>query len=93
MSNRNIILTVLAETSEKANLDSLDYEIKELEKALHNYEQRWSSLLEAMELGEFAQDEILDRLNNIRRLRRLENLQHSTPEIKGLALDALETKS
>jgi len=85
-------LTDLAGASEKANLDSLDNEIKELEKALHNYEQRWSNLLEAMELGEFEKDEILDRLNNIKRLRRLENLQHSTPEIKVLALDALVIK-
>ena len=92
LSNPNIVLRDLAETSEKANLDSLDYEIRELEKALHNYAQRRSNLLEAMELGEFAQDEILDRLNNIRRLRRLENLQHSTPEIKVLALDALVIK-
>jgi hypothetical protein len=37
--------------------------------ALQNYEQRRSNLLEAMELGEFEKDEILDRLNNIKRLR------------------------
>ena len=78
-----------------------------------------------MELGEFDKDEILDRLNKIKRLRHedearlndllktrehftnladaniklsqlydrvLENLQHSTPEIKALALDALDIK-
>jgi len=73
-------------------LDSLDNEIKELEKALHNYEQRRSNLLEAMQSGDFENDEILDRQNNIKRLRRLENLQHSTPEIKVLALDALDIK-
>ena len=125
LSNPNIVLRDLAETSEKANLDSLDNEIKELEKALHNYEQRRSSLLEAMELGEFEKDEILDRLNNIKRLRReneiqlndllktrehsaslanakvklnelynrvLENLLHSTPEVRKLAFDALDIR-
>jgi hypothetical protein len=78
-----------------------------------------------MELGEFEKDEILDRLNNIKRLRHedefkvndllktrehlsglanakvkfgeiydrvLENLQDATPEIKVLALDALDIK-
>jgi len=125
LSNPNIVLRDLAKASDKANLDSLDAETKELEKTLHNYEQRRSNLLEAMELGEFEKDEILDRLNNIKRLRRedearlndmlktrkhlaslanakvklsqlydrvLENLQHSTPEIRALALDALDIK-
>jgi len=40
-----------------------------LKKAIKNYGQRRTHLLEAMELGEFDRDEILDRLNNIRRLR------------------------
>ena len=69
LSNPNIVLGELAETSENASLDSLDTEIKELEKTLHNYERRRSNLLEAMELGEFKKDEILDRLNTIKRLR------------------------
>ena len=97
------------------SLNSLDTEIRELENTLRNYERRRSNLLQAMELGEFEQDEILDRLDNIKRLRRedetklnelvkvrehltslsnakvklselynrvLENLLHSTPEIK-----------
>ena len=68
-------MTDLAGASEKANSDSLDNEIKELEKALHNYEQSWSVLLEAMKSGDFEKDEILDRQNNIKPLRRLENLQ------------------
>lgn len=92
LSNPDIILSELAETSDKASLNSLDTEIRELENTLRNYERRRSNLLEAMELGEFEKDEILDRLNNIKRLRRLENLQHSTPEIKVLALDALVIK-
>jgi site-specific DNA recombinase len=106
-------------------LDALDKEIKELEKILHNYEKRRSNLLEAMELGEFEKDEVLDRLNNLKRLRQedeakltdllktrehlaglanakiklnelysrvLDNLERSTPEIKSLALDALDIK-
>lgn len=59
----------LAERSEDTNLDSLDTEIKELEKTLQNYERRRSNLLEAMELGEFDKGEILDRLNTIKQLR------------------------
>ena len=78
-----------------------------------------------MELGEFEKDEILDRLNKIKRLcgedearlndllkmrdhltslanakvklnelydRVLDNLENATPEIKALALDALDIK-
>jgi hypothetical protein len=78
-----------------------------------------------MELGEFEKDDILDRLNNIKRLcsedearlndllktrdhltslanakvklnelydRVLDNLENATPEIKSLALDALDIK-
>ena len=125
LSNPEIVLCKLAETSDKASLDSLDTEIRELENTLRNYEKRRSNLLEAMELGEFEKDEILDRLNNIKRLRHeddaklngllrtrehlasldnakvklselynrvLENLMHSTPEIKKLAFDALDIR-
>lgn len=125
LSNPDIILGKLAETIDKASLNSLDTEIRELENTLRNYERRRSNLLEAMELGEFAQDEILDRLNNIKRLRReneiqlndlvktrdhltslsnaqvklselynrvLENLLHSTPEVRKLAFDALDIR-
>jgi hypothetical protein len=103
----------------------MDDEIKELRKTLHNYEQRRGNLLEAMELGEFGKDEILDRLNNIKRLQHedearlddllktrehlaslanakvkinelydtvMDNLEHPTPEIKALTLDALDIK-
>jgi hypothetical protein len=78
-----------------------------------------------MELGEFEKNEILDRLNNLKRLRQedegrlndliktrdnitnlveakirlgqlynqvLDNLEHSTLEIKRLALDALDIR-
>jgi len=96
-----------------------------LENTLRNYERRRSNLLEAMELGEFEKDEILNRLNNIKRLRHedeaklndllktrehlaslanakvklselynrvLENLLHSTPEVRKLAFDALDIR-
>ena len=125
LSNPNIVLNDLAETSDKISLDSLDTDIRELEKNLNSYEQRKGNLLEAMELGEFEKDEILDRLNKIKRLcsedevrlndllktrkhltslanatvklnelydRVLDNLQNATPEIKSLALDALDIK-
>ena len=75
LSNTDVILGKLGETSDKASLNSLDTEIRELENPLRNYERRRSNLLEAMELGEFEQDEILDRLNNIKRLRRENEIQ------------------
>ncbi|MCX6003824.1 MAG: zinc ribbon domain-containing protein [Chloroflexi bacterium] len=125
LSNPEIVLRDMAEATDKASIDSLDNKIKELEKTLHNHEHRRRNLLEAMELGEFGKDEILDRLNNIKRLRHedevrlndllktrehltslanakvklnelydrvMDNLEHSTPEIKALALDALDIK-
>jgi site-specific DNA recombinase len=115
----------LADANNKTSLYNLNDEIAKLQKNLGKYEQRRSNLLEAMELGEFDKNEILDRLNNIKRLchedesklndllktrdnlaslasakvklsqlydRVLENLQHATPEIKALALDALDVK-
>jgi site-specific DNA recombinase len=125
LSDPNIILRNLGKIDDKAGIDSLDHEIKSLQKILRKYEQRRTNLLEAMELGEFEHDEILDRLNNVKRLRQedevklndllktrehqtslsnaqiklgelysrvLENLKHGTPEIKALALDALDIK-
>jgi hypothetical protein len=103
----------------------LDAEIKILEKNLRNYEARRHNLLDAMELGEFQKNEILDRLNKIKRLQTddeskltdlrktrvhveslanatvkiselhenvMLNLQNCTPELKALALDALDIK-
>ncbi|MFC1955853.1 recombinase family protein [Chloroflexota bacterium] len=69
LSNPNIILRQLAVKSETSDVHSLDNEIKALEKTLQYYERRRINLLEAMELGEFKKDEILDRLNTIKRLR------------------------
>lgn len=125
LSNPDIVLCKLTETSDVASLNSLDNDIGELENALRNYERRRSNLLEAMELGEFRKNEILDRLNNIKHLRReteiqlndlvktrdhltslsnakiklsvlynrvLQNLLHSTSEIRKLAFDALDIR-
>jgi len=125
LSNPDIVLKELAETGDTASLESLDKDIRELQKNLNNYAQRKVNLLEAMELGEFEKDEILDRLNKIKRLcsedearlndlvntrdhltsladakvklnelydQVLDNLENAAPEIKALALDALDIK-
>ena len=125
LSNPELVLSQLAEAGDARNLEAIEAEIKTLEKNMRNYEQRRSNLLQALELGEFSNDEILDRLNNLKRLRRedeakltdlqrtrdnikslaeakiklgelyesvLENLKDATPEIKRLALDALDIK-
>ena len=47
---------------------TIEADITRLEKNLEQYERRRSNLLEAMELGEFSRDEILDRLNKIKHL-------------------------
>ncbi len=125
LSNPELVLTQLAETSDARSVEAMEAEIKALEKNLRNYEQRRANLLQALELREFGNDEVLDRLNNLKRLRRedeakltdlvktrdnitslaeakiklgqlyesvLENLKQATPEIKRLALDALDIK-
>ena len=63
------IQSQLAEANDNTNMDSIDSEIQELEKRLGSYEQRRKNLLEALELGEFRKDEVLDRLNNLKCLR------------------------
>ena len=69
LANPEFILSQLAEVTDTGNIDAVDAEIKELEKNLRNYEQRRTNLLQALELGEFGKDEVLDRLNNLKRLR------------------------
>ena len=69
LANPDIVLSQLAETTNPGNLDAVEAEIVELRENLRNYEQRRTNLLQAMELGEFEKDEILDRLNNLKRLR------------------------
>jgi len=65
----------LAEVNDTASLDSLSAEIEDLERNLRNYELRRSNLLDALELGEFGKNEVLDRLNNVKRLRREDELR------------------
>ncbi|MGB2876899.1 MAG: recombinase family protein [Dehalococcoidales bacterium] len=57
------------EANGSADSASLDNDITTLEKKLCEYDKRRNNLLEAMELGEFDKDEILDRLNNLKLLR------------------------
>jgi len=90
LANPDIILAQLAQTTHSVNLGPIETEIKEIEANLRNYEQRRSNLLQAMELGEFDKDEILDRLNNIKRLRhedetRLSDLLKTRDNITNLA--------
>ena len=90
LSNPDIIVQQLTQASEVGELGAIEAEIQELEKALRNYEQRRSNLLQAMELGEFSQDEVLDRLSNLKRLRtedkeRLRVLTQARDNLAGLA--------
>jgi len=69
LANPEIILKQLTAASNTGELSTVEAEIKELEKRLRSYEQRRGNLLQAMELDEFTKDEVLDRLNNLKRLR------------------------
>jgi hypothetical protein len=66
LSNPEIVLKELSNTTDLNQTDMLDAEIKTLEKNLLNYDGRRRNLLDAMELGEFPKNEILDRLNKIK---------------------------
>lgn len=125
LSNPELVLSQLAEASDAGNLEAIEAGIKVLEKNLKNYEQRKANLLQALELGEFSHDMVLDRVNNLKRLRHedetrltdlertrdninslaeakiklgqvyegvIEELKDATPEVKRLALDALDIK-
>lgn len=70
LANPEIILGQLADTAAAGDLNAIEAEISELEKRLKKYDQRRTNLLQALELGEFATDEVLDRVNNVKRLRR-----------------------
>jgi site-specific DNA recombinase len=85
-----IILAQLAKGNDKETLDSIEKEIGTLKKNNVNYERRRENLLEAMELGEFNKDEILDRLNRLKRTHledenRLDELIKTRDNITGLA--------
>jgi chromosome segregation ATPase len=76
--------------SDAGNLEAIEAEIETLENNLRNYEQRRANLLQALELGEFGHDEVLDRLNNLKRLRRedeakLTDLEKTRNNINSLA--------
>ena len=69
-----------------------------MEKAIKNYGQRRINLLEAMESGAFDKDEILDRLNTIKRLHyedelRLNDLLKAREHITSLADAEIKTES
>ena len=90
LSNPDIILKQLTEASEAGELTTIEAEIKELERTLRTYEHRRSNLLKAMELGEFDSDEVLDRLNNVKRAQaedeaRLNTLIKARDNLTGLA--------
>jgi len=90
LSDPDIILKQLTDASDAGELPAIEIEIKELEKALRNYDKRRSNLLQAMELDEFTKDEVLDRLNNLKRLStedkaRLNILTKTRNNITGLA--------
>ena len=63
----------LVEAGDNKNTEVIDAEIKKLKINLRQLDQRRSNLLEAMELGEFDKDEILDRLGNLKRMRQDED--------------------
>jgi hypothetical protein len=70
LANPDIVLSQLAKINNPKNIEAIEADIRELGKNLKNYEQRRSNLLQAMELGEFGKDEVLDRLSNLKRLRQ-----------------------
>jgi site-specific DNA recombinase len=90
LAKPEIILRQLTEASNAAEVSTIEAEIKELQRQLRTYDRRKSNLLEAMELDEFTKDEILDRLNNLKRQRaeteaRLETLRRAKDNMIGLA--------
>lgn len=94
LSNPSIVLAEIQqqiiEANAKTSVASVEAEIGQLEKNLRKYEQRRSNLLEALELGEFEKDEVLDRLNNLKSLRdedeiKLNDLQKTKENLTSLA--------
>jgi hypothetical protein len=72
------------------NLGAIESEMADLKKRLKNCDQRRSNLLQALELGEFEADEVLDRINNLKRVRRedearLSDLQKTRDNLTSLA--------
>ncbi|MFC1979944.1 recombinase family protein [Chloroflexota bacterium] len=129
LSNPDIILNEiqrqLFDANDSIRSESIEAEIEELERKMVKYDQRRNNLLDALELGEFTKDEILDRINNLKALRNedefrlnelvgirdniyrmrdarikldelskgvVEDIHKCSPEMKKLALDALDIK-
>jgi len=70
LSHPEVVLRDIAQATDKDSIDSITKEIEKLEKAIIYFEQRRKNLLDALEMGEFSRDEILDRLNKIKILQR-----------------------
>ncbi|MFC1874478.1 hypothetical protein ACFLYX_04165 [Chloroflexota bacterium] len=68
MADPRVVLNQLTESNHTNSLEIIEDEVKRLEQRLRSYEQRRDNLLQAIEWGEFNKDEVLDRVNNIKRL-------------------------
>lgn len=62
-----IVLNLLNNAGDGKSLDAIENEIKVLEKHLRSYEKRRTQLLKAMEFEEFDSNEVLDRVNAVKR--------------------------
>lgn len=69
LSQPEIILKELTKECDMGSLATIEADVKALQKKLKGYEKRRDNLLQAIEWDEFTQDEILDRLNNLKSQR------------------------
>ncbi|MFC1987665.1 recombinase zinc beta ribbon domain-containing protein [Chloroflexota bacterium] len=69
LSDPGIILDQLTENSNKECLETIEADIKALERQLRSYDKRRANLLQPIEWDEFSKDEILDRMSEIKRLQ------------------------
>lgn len=69
LQDPGIIIKQMTEHSNIEHVEKIEADIKELEKQLHNYDKRRTNLIQAIEWNEFSKDEILDRINEIKRLQ------------------------
>ncbi len=90
LANPGVILTQLADSTNSRSMTEVEIDIVAIKENLRTYERRRTNLLQAMELGEFEKDEILDRLNNLKNLRhedetKLSDLLSTRDNIQNLA--------
>jgi site-specific DNA recombinase len=90
LANPEIILKQLAEATKAGDMDSIDAEIKDVERKLRAYERRKISLIDAIEFETLPKDEIRVRANELKRLctedqKRLETLKEARGNLVGLA--------